>query len=281
MDSPAQFQKDVSSGERFRFGANWRRFLDRVDQRTLEQAAQSVRELVGETRFEGLKFLDAGSGSGLFSAAARSMGCQVTSFDYDEQSFECTNALRQRFPALATGWQVQRGSLLDKGFMDGLGSFDIVYCWGVAHHTGKMWEALANVAERVAPGGRLAISIYNDQGKPSGRWLAVKRLYNKHPVLRPLLLAGTWFRLWAVRFVRDALRGNPLKSWRAYGAGYRGMSAWHDLVDWVGGYPFEVAKPEQMFEFFKGRGFRLDTMRTRAGDIGCNEFVFTRVPAAV
>ena len=54
----------------------------------------------------------------------------------------------------------------------------------------------------------------------------------------------------------------------------RGMSYWHDLIDWIGGYPFEVAKPEQVFEFMRLRGFQLERLKTCGGGLGCNEFVF-------
>jgi 2-polyprenyl-6-hydroxyphenyl methylase/3-demethylubiquinone-9 3-methyltransferase len=54
------------------------------------------------------------------------------------------------------------------------------------------------------------------------------------------------------------------------------MSWWTDIVDWVGGYPFEVAKPEQVFRFFRDRGFSLREIRTAGGSLACNEFIFTR-----
>jgi 2-polyprenyl-6-hydroxyphenyl methylase/3-demethylubiquinone-9 3-methyltransferase len=54
------------------------------------------------------------------------------------------------------------------------------------------------------------------------------------------------------------------------------MSALHDWKDWLGGYPFEVAKPEAVFDFFRDRGFTLSRLTTRAGTQGCNEFVFVR-----
>lgn len=54
------------------------------------------------------------------------------------------------------------------------------------------------------------------------------------------------------------------------------MSHWHDWIDWVGGYPFEVAKPELIFDFYRDRGFTLHNMTTCGGGGGCNEFVFIR-----
>lgn len=104
----------------------------------------------------------------------------------------------------------------------------------------------------------------------------MKRAYNKHAWLRPLLIAGAWIRLWGVKVLVDTLRGDPWKRWRNNYNDHRGMSAKHDLIDWVGGYPFEVAKPETVFHFFRERGFELLDFTTQAGGIGCNEFVFRR-----
>jgi 2-polyprenyl-6-hydroxyphenyl methylase/3-demethylubiquinone-9 3-methyltransferase len=57
------------------------------------------------------------------------------------------------------------------------------------------------------------------------------------------------------------------------------MSPWRDVVDWVGGLPFEVASPEKVIFFHKKLGFELINMKTVAGGHGCNEFVFRRAPA--
>jgi 2-polyprenyl-6-hydroxyphenyl methylase/3-demethylubiquinone-9 3-methyltransferase len=57
------------------------------------------------------------------------------------------------------------------------------------------------------------------------------------------------------------------------------MSRWHDLVDWVGGYPFEVAAPEFVFDFYRERGFSLIQMKTCGGGLGCNQFVLVKPSA--
>jgi 2-polyprenyl-6-hydroxyphenyl methylase/3-demethylubiquinone-9 3-methyltransferase len=53
------------------------------------------------------------------------------------------------------------------------------------------------------------------------------------------------------------------------------MDRKHDLIDWVGGWPFEVSTPEEVFNFYRRRGFQLEALKTCAGGLGCNEFVFT------
>ena len=165
--------------------------------------------------------------------------------------------------------------MLDRDYVDRLGRWDVVYSWGVLHHTGDMIGAWENVARSVAPGGRLFISIYNDQGYKSRIWTVVKRTYHRVPVgLRPLYVIVAMGPREAASAV---LRGPAayLRGWRQYKSN-RGMSRWHDLVDWVGGYPFEVAKPEVLFEFFRDRGFQLEWMLTCAGRLGCNQFVLRR-----
>lgn len=54
------------------------------------------------------------------------------------------------------------------------------------------------------------------------------------------------------------------------------MDRRHDLIDWVGGWPFEVAKPEQVFDFYRERGYTLEGLTTAGGGLGCNEYVFRR-----
>jgi SAM-dependent methyltransferase len=269
----------VSAGERFGFGENWASFLTVLDEERIQQAVDSLRHVLDVVSFEGQSFLDVGSGSGLFSLAARRLGAKVISFDYDPQSAACTKELKRRYFQDDDNWEVQVGSVLDKAYLASLGRFDFVYSWGVLHHTGAMWEALANVDNNVAATGKLFIALYNDQGGVSKRWHTVKKIYNRLPyVVRPIFAFAIYLPLELRSFSIHLLRGNPIayfKQIKNYKRG-RGMSWWHDLIDWVGGFPFEVCKPEQVFDFYKNRGYRLIHLKTCAGGLGCNEFVFQR-----
>jgi 2-polyprenyl-3-methyl-5-hydroxy-6-metoxy-1,4-benzoquinol methylase len=271
---------EVARGDRFAFGRNWSDFLNSVDDSRVETAVASLRSRLGDNRLDGLTFLDAGSGSGLFSLAARMLGARVHSFDYDPQSVACTEELKRRFLPEDDGWSIELGSVLDRAYVDSLGRFDITYSWGVLHHTGSMWEALDSVCCTVAVGGRLFIALYNDQGGKSGRWLTLKKFYNQVSPQFQRLIVLEVFLFWQLRSAAISLvrRQNPLieLDWRRPSP-ERGMSKWYDTVDWVGGFPFEVAKPEQVFEFCVSRGFELCHLRTRGGDHGNNEFVFRRV----
>ena len=271
-------QREVDARSRFEFGENWSRFLTKMDEDRIELAQASLRRILGRDQLSGVRFLDVGSGSGLFSLAARRLGAVVSSFDFDPKSVACTQELQRRFSPGDTHWAIVRGSVLDRGFVAGLGQWHIVYSWGVLHHTGAMWEGLANVDGLVAEDGLLVVAIYNDQGRSSRFWRWVKQVYNKAPpAIRWLVLAPAFVRLWGPTLVRDIVRGRPLHSWRCYAQeSVRGMSPWHDFVDWVGGLPFEVARPEELLDFYRARGFELIHLTTCAGGIGCNEFVFRR-----
>jgi 2-polyprenyl-6-hydroxyphenyl methylase/3-demethylubiquinone-9 3-methyltransferase len=270
---------EIRQGKRFAFGANWNRYARTIDEPRIRAAEQSLRDMLDVADLTGLRFLDAGCGSGLFSLAARNLGARVHSFDFDRDSVKTTKALRDRFRPDDDDWLVEEGSLLDPDYLAGLGSFDVVYCWGVLHHTGEMWRALDNVVARVAAGGQLFVSIYNRQAVWTRVHTAMKRAYvQSGPVARTGILAG--FAGWQLArcFAVDALRGrNPVA--RYLGTGGRGMSVWHDWVDWVGGYPYEVAAPEQVFEAVVEHGFALTALRTCGGYAACNQFVFRRIGA--
>jgi 2-polyprenyl-6-hydroxyphenyl methylase/3-demethylubiquinone-9 3-methyltransferase len=273
----SQHATEVATGNRFEFGKNWAWFLETLNDEKVEEAVKSLRDMLETDNLSGKSFLDIGSGSGLFSLAARRLGACVRSFDYDPNSVGCTEELKQRYFAGDSKWTIEAGSALDSNYLASLGKFDVVYSWGVLHHTGDMWTALANAAIPVATGGKLFVAIYNDQGTASRRWTKTQKLYNQLPKgLRFLVVWPSFVVLNWRTIVKDSLRLKPFKSICDYGKNQRGMSFWQDLVDWVGGYPREVASPEKIFDFYRQKGFSLSRLRTCGGSMGCNEFVFKR-----
>ena len=262
---------------RFQFGENWGRFIANLTEEQIVEGEKSLKTMLRVESLEGKRFLDIGSGSGLFSLAAMRLGASaVRSFDYDKESVKCARELKRRYFPHSNNWQIEQGSALDQAYLLTLGKFDIVYSWGVLHHTGDMWRALQNVLLPLEKGGYLFISIYNDQGRMSIFWAGMKRAYNALPRgLRFLVLVPSFFLVHGTKLAGDLLRGTPLRMFKNDGRS-RGMSLWRDLVDWVGGYPFEVSRPDDIIEFYLSKGLELRRLKTVGSGHGCNEFVFQK-----
>jgi 2-polyprenyl-6-hydroxyphenyl methylase/3-demethylubiquinone-9 3-methyltransferase len=261
----------------FRFGQNWQDFSRHLSDARIEVARSALVQLAGN--LEGHRFLDIGCGSGLSSLAAYRQGATVVSFDADPDSVACTRDVRQRYGGNSKNWCVLSGSVLDRDFIRGLAQFDVVYAWGVLHHTGDMWRAIENAATAVAENGTLVLALYRKTSL-CPLWKIEKRLYSAGGPLVQIPLR-TAFK---VAFIAGLLATgrNPAAYIRSYKS-QRGMSWHHDVHDWLGGTPYESAEPNEVVAFLRALNFDLITMRGHAGStVGlfgshCVEYVFRHV----
>ena len=254
--------------ERFAFGKNWHTYSRRIGPEDYSIAKKSLAELVPDVKDK--TFLDIGCGSGLFSIAASALGAkEVLGIDYDPESVatakELLDKVSQWDPAVKKNAMTFReDSILNDTFHTP--QYDVVYSWGVLHHTGDMYKAFANAAALVNDKGRLVIAIYN-RHFTSPIWKAVKYTYVKSPALIQKFLVAA---VAGVKLIGTLMTGqNPFKK-------ARGMKFYSDIVDWVGGYPYQYASIEEVCKYFEARGFKTKKVIKTAGFTGCNEFVFER-----
>lgn len=281
MDTGSRNNNAVAAAAevRFGFGANWADYIEKKF--SDERVAISKELLLGFLKLDslaGLTFLDIGCGSGLHSLAAWRAGAKwVYSFDYDQDSVTTTRKLHQMSGSPAN-WTVVQGSVLDEGFMHSLPRADIVYSWGVLHHTGNMWQAIENAAGACHESSVYYIALYSSDvyvNPPAEYWLRVKKAYNRAGALKR--------RLMELRYAwRDLIMGrlvygkNPFAYVRQYKQS-RGMSYWHDVRDWLGGYPMEFAGNKETESFARER-LGMELVHQRAGH-GNTEYLFRPIGA--
>jgi SAM-dependent methyltransferase len=260
----------------FAFGDNWQAFAATIDERRVEVAEAALRELIGSDSIRGASLLDVGCGSGLHAVAALRLGAtHVTAFDSDPVSVATTRSVIDQF-GLAPKATVSTLSIFDAR-AEQLGLYDIVYSWGVLHHTGDLWRAMDCAAALVRPGGILAVALY--QKTPFCRlWAHEKKFYAAaRPWVQSSIRSG-FLTLFSIGLL--ATGRSPRRYSRDY-LQHRGMSFHHDVHDWLGGYPYQSTTPEEVEDFAAERGFvpvRRNLVPQRLGlfGTGCSEYVYRR-----
>lgn len=266
----------MNNAEHYWFGKNWQQFLDEnYSESRLLEAEKSLKSLFGVDGLVGKSFIDIGCGSGLFSLAAWRLGVsKITSIDVDVHSVECCQRLaNQTVKSGDREWNIIHGSILDDMLVKNAQKSDVVYSWGVLHHTGNMWQAIENAGKLVVPGGVFMIGIYNWQGGRRGT--AVSQKAKKWYCTAPRWQSRIWewsYISWKVLYMMVTLR-NPIAYIKNYQIN-RGMSWFRDVSDWLGGYPYEAATPGQVLDFVRCKfSFNLTKQNINCG-LGISEFVF-------
>lgn len=261
---------------RFGFGANWADYLAKhFSEERVGIARRHILTFLKLDSLEGRSFLDIGCGSGLHSLAAYRAGARpLFSFDYDPQSVASTKLLRQH-AGDPPDWTVVQGSVLDDAFMNSVPSADVVYSWGVLHHTGQMWKAVENAGRRAHANSLFYIALYASDAftDPTAEyWLEVKKEYNRAHLIKRRWM--DWKYAWNHSIRANLKAGkNPLAVMREHKK-TRGMSYWHDIRDWLGGYPMEFAGNKETENFCRER-MDMTLVNIKAGEAN-TEFLFCK-----
>jgi SAM-dependent methyltransferase len=259
-------------GARFQFGKNWQSFLGTVTEESIAHAENGLRRLLPS--LAGKSFLDIGCGSGLSLLAAHRLGAaELAGIDFDANSVA---AARSLLPETAA--TIEQRSVFDLDPSQRL--YDVVYSWGVLHHTGDLWRAMDCALAMVKPGGLFAISIYRKT--PLCRlWTIEKLIYTKAPAPLQAVMRGVYKLVFLAGVA--ATGRNPLAYLRAYKSD-RGMNWHHDVHDWLGGYPYQSASPAEIESFFDRNNCTLLKTNRHAARAGglfgshCDEYVARRGP---
>jgi len=260
----------------FDFGENWLGFSQHaLTPEKVAQAKQDFSILIKGIDLLNRSFLDVGFGQGLTLLAASEMGASVIGNDINPK---CIKALEQNvkfFPSVSLfDIPIVMGSILDNAVVGelmekspGREGYDIVHSWGVLHHTGDMKKAIQNTASMVRPGGHLILALYNRHWT-SPVWLIIKWLYCKSPqIIKKIMVVALFPIIYGAKFIVTGK--NPKKQ-------SRGMDFYYDVIDWVGGYPYEYAAIGEMEPFISLMGFKKIKSIPAQVPTGCNEFIFEK-----
>ena len=261
----------------FDFGRNWKEFSGRaLTPERVEQAHEDFQRLTGGLPISGQTFLDIGFGQGLSLMIAAASGARAVGLDINPLCAEVLDSNRRYFPELKdTPIPAHVGSILDPAVVekirhaapDGHPGYDVVHSWGVLHHTGDMWQALDRAASLVRPGGILIVALYNKHFT-SPAWKLVKRAYMAAPPLGQALLNRLFYPI--IWLAKLAVTGkNPARM-------TRGMDFYYNVIDWVGGWPYEYASVDQVSGYFAELGLISQRVIPAQVPTGCNEFIFRR-----
>jgi 2-polyprenyl-3-methyl-5-hydroxy-6-metoxy-1,4-benzoquinol methylase len=267
--------KNTSMNEEkhYEFGENWEKFLGSIDDDSVEASMEALKSFFSLETFDNKTFLDIGCGSGLSSLSAIKMGAKsVTSFDYDLNSVNACKILRGNYSI--NNWDITIGNILDKEFVNNLSTYDIVYSWGVLHHTGSMYEAIKKSADLVKPGGLFMIGIYNKKTPFTEIMHKIKKRYCYSGYIVRGVIKYSYFCLSALYKIIK-VRRQFFKDIYNY-KNKRGMNYWRDLDDWIGGYPYECATPEEIHTFVQTLEFELIKNKVGTSFSTVNQYLFIK-----
>ena len=259
-----KFETMSDSEGKFSFGINWTDFAkNKVDENIVStHVNDALGHLLRMPGFlsakplEGKRVIDIGCGSGLSSLSFYENGCRdITSFDVNEDSIKATNIIKERFCNDESNlkWSIKEGSILDENLVSDLRSqekYDLVYSWGVLHHTGDMRKAIDNTLSLCQSGSILWMALYIKVDQPDGEEIYQNDLKLK---IKFNEASEETKKEMIVSRLKKVFGNNPATWTRPYDN--RGMTPINDVTDWLGGYPYEVARAKDIKRLLEANGF--------------------------
>ena len=255
----------------FKLGENWKNFSNLIDNNRLKEAVTSLKKLTNKKSLNNLSFLDIGCGSGLSSLAAIQLNCKkIYAIDQDEQSIKTTKKVLQksRFKKV----KVEKKDLF---MLNEKEKFDIVYSWGVLHHTGNMLEAIKKSTKMVSKNGMLILALYK-KTKLCNLWKIEKYIYKSSPKVIQNFIKNLFIFLFKLAMILKRKNfSNYINDYKTK----RGMDFYHDVHDWLGGYPYESISFEEISKIMDKFGYKMIRsfqVKKQIGffGTGCDEYVF-------
>jgi 2-polyprenyl-6-hydroxyphenyl methylase/3-demethylubiquinone-9 3-methyltransferase len=261
----------------FEFGKNWSDFAKKINDNAIDNAEQCLLKLLEPKRLKGKSFLDIGCGSGLHSLAALRQGAKsVFAIDIDPVAVETTRYMLSRYHH-DTNWKCRELSVFELD-SDSIGKFDIVYSWGVLHHTGDLTGAIAKALRMVKNNGYFAIAVYR-KTKLCTLWKIEKKYYSRSSETVRKNIRTIYMLLFRLdRLIQRRKFKEEVQTYKEQ----RGMDFHIDINDWLGGYPYESISPQDLKNFIQRFEFTLvKDFVGRSGwgffGSGNDEFVFQRL----
>lgn len=260
--------------KQFNFGENWENFSkNQLSSTKIQEAKKDFVKFFQNESIKNQTFIDIGFGQGMSLLIANTLGAITVGNDINPLSEKVLEFNKSYFSDIKEiSIPIIIGSILKESTLNAIRQineqYDIVHSWGVLHHTGEMWEAINNSSELVNKNGKFIIAIYNKHWS-SPLWHTIKKTYNYSPkFIKKLIISIFYFIILIAKF--SVTFKNPFKK-------ERGMSFYYDVIDWVGGYPYEYANKEEIQTYIENLGFQLIYYNKAQVPTGCNEYVFKKL----
>ena len=180
--------------------AGTREYFDAIEDYRYNSDAPWLKDAVGFDHFQNKRLLEVGFGTGTDLLQFARAGAVVTGVDITPRSIEIA---RRRFDVYGQRGEFLIGDGENLSFPDE--SFDVVYSFGVLHHTPDTQRAIREVHRVLRPGGKAIVMLYHRSSLFYWGGLALKR-----GILQGKLLRHSMAEIMSLHVEYSAADARPL-----------------------------------------------------------------------